>query len=166
MRSLFLVWVVLAILLPTDAQAMLDYVRHRLLEQYTLSLRWENVKGTPYLLSGECPEFNPFGISRVQFDPGEKMLIDLPAGEMLRVHCDEQVLAPEDFFFSLSYGRGVAAGLVPACSKDGHDLLVAPGVFERTLIHLARPDTVQGGLKVSLFVSRQRGPASVIWSCR
>ncbi|AKU10099.1 hypothetical protein AzCIB_0194 [Azoarcus sp. CIB] len=153
-------------LLAGGSAAQVDEVQLRLLTQFELPLRWDNVEaGRPYWTRGVQPAWRGTeGLHAVRLAPGESVTVRVPAGESLRVRALDDaaklaLTAVEALTVAFSNGTGLYAGRGPRHSTDGLDWLVdAPDAAPQAGPQLARVSLAAGhgeAVELALFVSRR-----------
>uniref|UniRef100_UPI001690C9A6 hypothetical protein n=1 Tax=Aromatoleum evansii TaxID=59406 RepID=UPI001690C9A6 len=147
--------------------AQVDEVQLRLLTQFELPLRWDNVEpGRPYWTRGVRPAWRTAaGLHAVRLAPGESVTLRIPAGESLRVRAlddaAKHALAAPDGALTIAFsnGTGLYAAQRPRRSADGLDWLVeATDAAPQAGPQLARVSLAAGhgeALEMALFVSRR-----------
>lgn len=150
-----------ALALPVVARAQVDAVESRLLAELSPLLRWDNIEGGPTIVAGPNPQRVPGGLHAVRLEAGREMMLELPAGTMLRIRRPEGLIAPTDVNGFHTSGSGMLAGMDWQASVDGRDLLWRAHGNGPSTILLARP-AGSAPLDVALFVSRSTYPSGLV----
>ncbi|MES2354535.1 MAG: hypothetical protein V4568_09040 [Pseudomonadota bacterium] len=148
--------------------AQIDEIQARLLKQYELPLRWDNVAPrAPYWERGSRPDWRrDIGLHVIHLAPGESVTVRVPATETLRVR-QPYISPPRDtdtsppFSISLSNGTGLHVEQRLRISEDKRDWLVEAGIGGPQLARIVRPATANGAIDIAVFVSR-REPLSQV----
>lgn len=122
-----------------------DDIQLKLLRQFELPLRWDQVQARrPYWLGGAWPP-----------DHQSMAMIRVPAGESLRIVAARGQLVADDVEIFLSNGSGSLLRQVPIAASDGRSLLVEGYAHTDGVVHIRRAaeDTVPK--RLAFFVSRR-----------
>ena len=148
-------WISVLAFASSSVAAELDGVNLRLLEQYDTPLRWDNIEGPPYWISGAPLEFEPSRrLHAANLEPGQCVYLRLPPYSMLRVVTPRVTLHLDDIEIWLSDGSGLYVRQAPA--SDGDALLIAPDQAQAMVAKIKRPASSSCGVKVAFFVSRRK----------
>jgi outer membrane protein OmpA-like peptidoglycan-associated protein len=151
-----LVLAMLTATLSLQSQAALDEVQVRLLQQYALPLRWDNVERKPQWVGGIRPSYDrQAGLHRVQLAPGESTTVRVARGEQVRVWRADGMLDAADLALEFSLGSGLYQRLPAALSEDHHGLLSRMSATAPYLARISRPRQASSALEVALFISRR-----------
>lgn len=125
-------------------------------------LRWENIKGAPYWISGPAPLASPHrGWHVVELKGNQSVAIHVPARAMLRVIAEQD--APlEAPVFSVSDGSGLALEHKPIPGADGRTWLVKTDAAHSAVIHLHRASLSDAPQRVALFLGYMEEPADAV----
>ena len=142
--------------MPGTSSSDLDDVQLKLLQQYELPLRWDNVDKAPLWVCGTAPSYSfKHGMSIITLKPGSFVDVALPAYEILRIMNPEGALPPGSVEVSASQGNGLQAYLGLQASTDGRSLLLAPNGPDQLMCRVSLPMDSNCGLSVAIFVSRR-----------
>ena len=148
------VLLLMAGLFPAPADAELDVVQAEMVAGDTLPMRWDNIEGAPWYVTGEAPAYSTQeDMHLVELNAGDMVTVRLPVYEMLRIYRPDGTLLPTDVQVSLSNGTGLYARWQPQRSHDGHSLLVAPQASDSMLVRIQVPANGQTR-RLALFISR------------
>lgn len=153
-------------LIGIDAGAQVDAVQLRLLSQFELPLRWDNVEpGRRYWEHGAVPTWRAAaGLHAIRLEPGQSVTVRLPAGETLRLHRLDDTLDLGAVSVSLGSGTGLYRQQRLRPSVGGHDWLLAANDNTLQSAQLARitlADGASSGVDLALFVSRRDALGSI-----
>jgi|GEM_PF-4120943 len=125
-------------------------------------LRWENIKGAPYWVSGPAPSASVYrGWHVVELRGNQSVAIHVPARAMLRVIAEQD--APlEAPVFSVSEGTGLALEHKPIPGADGRTWLVKADAAHPAVIHLHRAGMSDTPQRVALFLGYMEEPADTV----
>ncbi|MCA9170239.1 MAG: hypothetical protein KDB23_21325, partial [Planctomycetales bacterium] len=145
---------------PSFVRAVdLDEVESRSPARLSL-LRWDNVEGAPYLLSGVTPKLDRKSRQHlVSLAPGQQTIIHLPTGSSLRAVCAQGKLKPNDLVFWVSIGSGLYRESLSAIGSADGSLIVNADDDRPAVVRVERPASASCALSVSLFVSRRMNGA-------
>ena len=127
-----------------------------------MALRWENIKGAPYWISGPAPSASAHrGWHVVELKGKQSVAIHVPARAMLRVIAeqDEPQEAP---VFSISDGTGLALEHQPIPGADGRSWLVKTDAAHPVVMHLQRAGLADTPQRVALFLGYMEEPADPV----
>ena len=154
-KIIFLLAVAVTFLFPPSGFAELDWVQLKLLRQYPLPLRWDNVKSCPEWVSGTRPSWHlGEGMDRVTLEPGQEVSVLIPPYERLRLTVPENEIHREDLEISLSRGAGLYAATPVQAGVRNRSLLVSPQSRVPLLARIKRPSRHKEAIEVALFLSR------------
>ncbi len=122
-------WFFLACVLfvPVLCRGELDEVRLRLLKQFDLPLRWDNVVDCPLWVSGQKPSYcRKSGMYVVRLNPGAFVSVQVLPYQMVRIFDPKGPIAPGQLEISLSQGAGLHAFTPIQVSTDGKSVLRFP----------------------------------------
>jgi len=103
----FVCLTLLIIGMPGTSSSELDDAQLRLLQQYELPLRWDNVDKSPLWVSGMAPSYSvKHRMSTITLKPGSCVNVMLPAYEILRIMNADGALPPGSVEVSASQGTG------------------------------------------------------------
>lgn len=142
-----------------SASAEIDDVQTRMLTQYELLLRWDNVKNNPEWVYGPLPSYSLHsGLYQVKLNPGESIKLRVPRNERLRILHQDSVIAKDDIVLEGSDGSGLYARLPLAISDDRHSLLSPIAYNEQELVRVSRPREKKSAIELAFFMSRHEKP--------
>lgn len=142
--------------MPGTSSSDLDDVQLKLLQQYDLPLRWDNVVKAPLWVSGAEPYFSvKLRMHIIMLKPGSCVNVMLPAYEILRILNPYGPLPPGSVEVSASQGTGLQAYPALQATTDGTSLLLSPNGPEPLMCRVSLPMTSSCELAVALFVSRR-----------
>lgn len=152
----FVCLTLLIIGMPGTSSSELDDAQLRLLQQYELPLRWDNVDKSPLWVSGMAPSYSvKHRMSTITLKPGSCVNVMLPAYEILRIMNPDGALPPGSVEVSASQGTGLQAYLGLQATTDGRSLLLAPNGPDPLMCRVSLPMASICGLTVAIFVSRR-----------
>lgn len=120
-------------------------------------LRWDNVDGSPRWVDGLRPQFQRHaGLHTVALQPGEAILVRLPAGSWLRLHDPLRPLCPAEYEVAIGNGGGGYAVQAPLASDLPYNLLYRDAYGEERVALITRLGRCgdAGARRLALFVSR------------
>ena len=134
---------VLALALGARAPAALssswDETQLQLLEQYSMPLRWYNVEGAPYRVSGAEPHYDFFRrLHFVHLQPSQEIILRASADTWLRVAGKTTALRPEDLQVSVSTDARAFAVATPLHTSAPEALWIELPHDTPSLIRIAR----------------------------
>lgn len=159
MSQRVLLLLAVGLFLIKNAHAALDDLENKLRQQEAVELRWDNIEGTPFWVSGPKPSYDlALGFHLVTLSSQEPVTVRLTKESYLRIHSPFQTLTPNDVAVLTSNGSGL---FVPqTLLVSGKDLILPPLHFGGGVIQLR---LTKGNKKdcqpVALFVSRYEPPA-------
>lgn len=127
-----------------------------------MALRWENIKGAPYWISGPAPSASAYrGWHAVELKGNQSVAIHVPARAMLRVIAeqDEPQEAP---VFAVSDGTGLALEHKPIPGAGGRSWLVKTDAARAAVIHLHRAGMSDTPQRVALFLGHIEEPSDPV----
>jgi hypothetical protein len=155
-KFIFLLIILCLILVPYGSIAKLDDLQLRLLKQYDLPLRWDNIEGAPQWISGKKPSYDRgAGFHIVELKPGEFMTFRVPVGETARIYNPECEFKNDDIELSVSNGSGLYSFLPYQLSSDLKSIIFSPLNREPSLVRVSRKHDKDEGIKIALFISRR-----------
>lgn len=144
------------ILAPFGSLAKLDDLHLRLIEQYDLPLRWDNVEGPPQWVSGKKLAYNrDAGLHMVELEPGEFVSFSVPSGERARIYNPECEFSNDDIEVSVSNGSGLYSFLPYQFSSDLKSMIFSPLNREPSLVRVSRKSDKDDSIKIAVFISRR-----------
>lgn len=150
-----LVLAVLTATLSLQAVAALDEVQVRMLQSYTLPLRWDNVERAPQWVNGVQTAYrSDQGLHVVRLAPGEAVTLRVAGGQQVRVWRVDGTLGPADLEMDFSAGSGLYQSLPAALSADHRGMLSRTQMKTPYLARISRPRQSSSTLEVALFISR------------
>lgn len=153
-------------LLAGNTAAQVDEVQLRLLKQFELPLRWDNVGADrPWWVFGVRPAWHGGqGLHVVRLEPGQSVTLRVAAHESVRVHAVDDVgqrvlaAAASPLSVAFSNGTGLYARQSPRRTADGRDWVVDAGTGAPQagpqLARVALAANAADPVEVALFVSR------------
>lgn len=147
-----LLGMVLALAVCSTASAVraeIDPVMIEWQQQRPASLRWDNVEGRPYLISGPAPRYRSDAKQHVvELATDQPLTLWLPGKEKLRIRALEGETKGIEAWGSLS--GGLYRRLIVRLTQDRREALVETGEDLAVLVRLTAPRLVHA----ALFVSR------------
>jgi hypothetical protein len=133
-----------------------DEVQLRLLQQHSTPLRWDNVEGAPYRVSGPKPHAR-FGqrLHLIQLQPGETVTLRAPESRWLRLVGEARTLSADDFEIGISADARMFAAASPLATSDPHSLLVELPPDKPSLVRLNRSLQAESNLVFAACFSRE-----------
>ncbi|MBK8816249.1 MAG: hypothetical protein IPN42_12475 [Methylococcaceae bacterium] len=136
--------------------AGIDPMQLRLLEPYSMPLRWDNIEDEPFWISGIKPEYNDdWEMETIRLAPNRQLTVFLPAYETLRFYHPRQALDAKSFDVYSSDGTGLGLKQNLKSSTDGRSLILSPNSDQPLLVHIQRKCCQLGEVELALFVSRK-----------
>lgn len=123
------------------------------------ALRWENIKGAPYWISGAAPSASAQrGWHAVELKGNQGVAVHVPARAMLRIIAEQEGTqqAPA---ISISDGTGLALEHQPIPGADGRSWLVKTDGAHPAVIHLHRAGQPGTPQRLALFLGTMEAPA-------
>lgn len=148
---------------PGPTAAQVDDIQLKLLRQFPLPLRWDNVEDSPlYRVGGERPARRAGTLWQVtRLAPKQTLVLRIPAGEMLRLVSPDRALVPADVIVRLSQGSGATVRQAVIAGSDGRSLLASGSSWGTSLAYIERPADAGEPLDIAAFVSRRIPGATV-----
>lgn len=149
--------VALSLYADVAAIAQVDALQLRLLTQFELPLRWDNVEpDKPYWIKGIKPRwYQKHGFHAVHLEPGESLTLQIPAGESLRLHGLDAPPLFQGLQVWLSNGSGLYRQQVLRVGTDNKDALLTVDANAPQLARVVLPVDAPQAIDVALFVSRR-----------
>jgi hypothetical protein len=147
--------------LVQNAHATLDDLENKLRQQEAVQLRWDNIEGAPFWISGPQPSYDlALGFHLVVLSAQEPVTVRLTKESYLRIHSPSQKLTPNEVEVLTSNGSGLFVPQNPMVS--GKDLIIPPLHFGGGVVKLRLKKGNKEACKpVALFVSRYEPPAQM-----
>ncbi|RMG91192.1 MAG: hypothetical protein D6703_05825, partial [Zetaproteobacteria bacterium] len=96
------------LLLPVSMQAEVDRVAMRMVDGLERPLRWDNIEGSPWWIAGTRLHYSPRRDMHVAtLEQGQAIMLQVPAGEALRIYRPDQQLSVEQLSIQISDGSGL-----------------------------------------------------------
>lgn len=124
-----------------------------------MALRWENIQGAPYWLSGPAPSSSTQrGWHAVDLKGNQGVALHVPARAMLRIIAEQEGAqqAPQ---VGISDGTGLALEHAPIPGADGRSWLVRNDAAHAVVIHLQRAGQTDTPQRLALFLGTMAPPA-------
>lgn len=136
--------------------AKLDDLQLRLLKQYDLPLRWDNIEGPPQWITGKKLSYNrDTGLHMAKLEPGEFVTFRVPVGEKARIYNPECEFSDDDIELSVSNGSGAYSFLPYQFSSDLRSMIFSPLNREPSLVRVSRKPSSEESIKIAIFISRR-----------
>src|SRR5262249_52652778 len=133
----------------------LDEVQSRLVAQYPLPLRWDNVQCPPEWVGGARPRLaGNWPMHVVVLAPGHHATLRLPPSSTTRLVRPDGPLHPIHVHLAVSDGSGLYVSLPGVPFDDGHGLLYTPEGDDSLLARVEVTHVCPAPLELGLFVSR------------
>ncbi|MEW6713483.1 MAG: hypothetical protein AB1306_00125 [Nitrospirota bacterium] len=153
--AIFCLTILCLILVPLGSIAKLDDLQLRLLKQYDLPLRWDNIEGPPQWVSGKKLSYNyDAGLHMAELKPGEFVTFRVPSGETARIYNPECEFSIDDIELAVSNGSGAYSFLPYQFSADLKSIIFSPLNREPSLVRVSRKPDKDEGIKIAFFISR------------
>lgn len=147
--------VVLALIASAGVCGETDVMQLRLLEPYSMPLRWDNVEDEPYWVNGVSPHDNrDWNMETVTLSPNRWVTVLLPAYQTLRLFRPDQKLDAGTIEVYSSAGSGLNVKQTLEASEDGHSLLLSPQSDQPLVVRIEKSCCRLGDAEFAMFVSR------------
>lgn len=141
---------------PVMAHAAVDEVQLRLVRQFEMPLRWDNVESAPAWVAGAAPQYQRhLGYHTVRLVPGAQVTLRVPGNERVRFVHPDSPLDPNALQVEASQGSGLYASLPVVQSSDSRSLLTHVIADAPLLVRVSRPAASGEAIEIGLFVSRR-----------
>src|SRR5436190_16428630 len=108
MIKIYCRFLIILILWAGTAYGSLDDLENKLRRQEAVQLRWDNIEGSPFWVSGPHPAYDlPVGLHLVVLSPQQPVVVRLTKEAYLRIHNPFGCLKPDDVDVLVSNGSGL-----------------------------------------------------------
>ena len=143
-----------SLLLPASLQAEVDRVEARMVDGLEHPLRWDNIEGAPWWIMGAPLHYSPTRNMHVaSLEGGRGIVLQVPAGEVLRVYRPDESLSAEQLSVQISDGSGLFMAVSPMSTTDRHSLIIDPQTVRSYMVRLVA--NTEDPLELAFFVSRR-----------
>jgi len=140
---------------PLQAFSALDDTQLRLLEQFEIPLRWDNIEDEEPWLGGIRPVYNAnYGFHTVKLGCKDHVLVKLYKDRLLRIYNPEGPFKDDGLRIALSNGSGLYITYPYSIDHERRSILLTP---PQRLPYLVRIENVcegNGSTEIGLFYSR------------
>lgn len=142
-----------------NVHATLDDLENTLRRQEAVQIRWDNIEGTPFWVSGPQPIYEAsLNLHLVTLSKQEPVTVRLTKEAYLRIHNPFGSLTPNDIDVLVSNGSGLFVSQNVFVS--GKDLILPPLHFGGAIVKLSlKKERKDNCKRVALLVSRYEPPA-------
>jgi hypothetical protein len=127
----------------------------RLLEQYSLPLRWDNLISGSEWKGGTQPRFqSSLRLHTLRLRLGKPAWFQTPPAAVLRLRQPHRPPDPAEFNVSISIGSALFRSLTPIVTSDAHSLLYVLNEHEPALVRIALARVAGPAVDIALFLSR------------
>lgn len=153
---LFIILIVLTgFLYAVPVSADIEPQEMEFLKRYKIPLRWDNVEGSPVWLSGAEPWYDSGQqCHMVTLNPGDDVLVRLPARAMVRISNREKMPDKTALAAFISSGNGLFLKRPLIKGEENNSLLVQSDLQQTGLFRLLLSSSAKESVQIALFVSR------------
>jgi len=140
------------------AYSTIDDLENKLREEEPIQLRWDNIDGEPFWISGPSPHYDAeHGFNVVTLSSKEPVTVRLTKEAYLRIRVPSETLSPCDLEVLVSNGSGLYAE--QKLMVSGNDMILAPANYEDLIVKVSLKPSKKTSVQVGLFLSRYEPPA-------
>ena len=136
--------------------AQVDDLHSRMLKDFQVPLRWDNVEKLPsWCLEPGVQREKHAGLRCFVLKPGQSIFVSLRASSYLRVKALGSSSGLKDLEVGVTDGSGLVGETLPLRVSKIDERVFGPNMEHPMLVRIHRPEQASGDLKIALFRTRQ-----------